>query len=358
MKFIDEFRDQGIAKGLIEKIKKSSSSSLQLMEVCGTHTVSIFRYGIRGLLPDHIKLISGPGCPVCVTPNSDIDFAIALCRQEDVILTTFGDMMKVPGSTSSLQVEKAEGRDIRIIYSSLEALRIAKENPEKKVVFFAIGFETTSPTIAVAILHARQEGIQNLFFLNSQKRIPPALYALLQSRQVKINGLILPGHVSAILGTGPYQFISEEFSIPAVITGFEPLDILQGIWMLVKQIEENRPSVEIQYKRIVKKEGNPLAMEKIETVFKKADGNWRGIGRIPESGYRFREPFQAMDARRFEVVVEPPKEHPECLCGEVLQGIKTPLECRLFKKACHPENPIGPCMVSIEGTCHTYFKYQ
>ncbi len=358
MKFIDEFRDQEIAKGLIEKIKKSSSKSIQLMEVCGTHTVSIFRYGIRGLLPDHIKLISGPGCPVCVTPNSDIDFAIALCRQEDVILTTFGDMMKVPGSTSSLQVEKAEGRDIRIIYSSLEALRIAKENPEKKVVFFAIGFETTSPTIAVAILHARQEGIQNLFFLNSQKRIPPALYALLQSRQVKINGLILPGHVSAILGTGPYQFISEEFSIPAVITGFEPLDILQGIWMLVKQIEENRPSVEIQYKRIVKKEGNPLAMEKIETVFKKADGNWRGIGRIPESGYRFKEPFQAMDARRFEVVVEPSKEHPECLCGEVLQGIKTPLECRLFKKACHPENPIGPCMVSIEGTCHTYFKYQ
>ncbi len=358
MKFVDEFRIQEIAKGLIERIKKASTKPVQLMEVCGTHTVSIFRYGIRGLLPEQIRLISGPGCPVCVTPNSDIDLAIALCRQKDVILTTFGDMMKVPGSTSSLQKEKAEGKDIRIIYSSLEVLRIAKENPEKKVVFFAIGFETTSPTIAVAILRTKEMGIPNLFFLNSQKRIPPALYALLQLRQVKINGLILPGHVSTILGKAPYQFISKEFSIPAVITGFEPLDILQGIWMLVRQIEENRSEIEIQYKRIVKEEGNLVAQAKIDEVFEKADGHWRGIGRIPESGYRFKEAFQTMDARAFDVEVEPSKEHPECLCGEVLQGIKIPLECRLFKKVCHPENPIGPCMVSIEGTCHTFFKYQ
>lgn len=357
MKFVDEFRDQEIAKGLIEKIKQSSARPIQLMEVCGTHTVSIFRYGIRGLLPEHIKLISGPGCPVCVTPNSDIDLAIALCRQKDVILATFGDMLKVPGSTSSLQKEKAEGRDIRIIYSSLDALKIGKGNPGKKVVFFAVGFETTSPTIAVAILRTKEMGIPNLFFLNSQKRVPPALFALLQSPRIKIDGLILPGHVSAILGTAPYQFISKEFHIPAVITGFEPLDILQGIWMLVRQIEENRPEIEIQYRRIVKEEGNPLAMEKIEMVFEKADGHWRGIGRIPESGYRFKEAFQSMDARAFEVEVEPPKEHPECLCGEVLQGIKIPLECRLFKEVCHPENPIGPCMVSIEGTCHTFFKF-
>jgi len=357
MKFIDEFRDQEVAKGLIEKIKQTSSRSIQLMEVCGTHTVSIFRYGIRGLLPDHIKLISGPGCPVCVTPNSDIDLAIALCREKEVILTTFGDMLKVPGSTSSLQKEKAEGKEIRIIYSSLEALRIAKENPDKKVVFFAIGFETTSPTIAVAILRTKEMGIPNLFFLNSQKRIPPALFALLQSPRIKIDGLILPGHVSAILGTAPYQFISKEFSLPAVITGFEPLDILQGIWMLVRQIEENRPGIEIQYRRIVMEEGNPIARAKINEVFEKDDGNWRGIGMIPDSGYRFREPFFQMDARGFRVEVEPSREHPECLCGEVLQGIKTPPECRLFKKICHPENPIGPCMVSIEGTCHTYFKF-
>jgi hydrogenase expression/formation protein HypD len=357
MKFIDEFRNKEIAEGLIERIKKTSSRPMRLMEVCGTHTVSIFRYGIRGLLPEHIQLLSGPGCPVCVTPNRDIDFAIALSRQNDVMIVTFGDMMKVPGSTSSLQKEKAEGRDIRIVYSSLEALEIAKKYPEKRVIFFAIGFETTSPTIAVAIIQTQKEKIPNLFFLNSQKRVPPALRALLESNQLKIDGFILPGHVSAILGTKPYQFISKEFGRPAVITGFEPLDILQGIWMLVKQIEENRPSIEIQYRRVVHEEGNPIALSKIDEVFKRDRAQWRGIGWIEESGYLFKESYQKMDARNFDVEVEPSREHPECLCGEVLQGIKTPLECRLFKRVCHPENPVGPCMVSIEGTCFTYFKF-
>ncbi len=357
MKFIDEFRDKEIAEGLIQRIQKTSSRPIQLMEVCGTHTVSIFRYGIRGILPEQIRLISGPGCPVCVTPNHDIDLAIAVSRQKDVIIATFGDMMRVPGSTSSLQKEKAEGRDIRIVYSSLDALTIAKENSWKRVVFLAIGFETTSPTIAVAILRAKEEGLRNLFFLNSQKRVPPALIALLQAKRVNIDGLILPGHVSTILGTHPYQFIAREFGRPAVITGFEPLDILQGIWMLVKQIEENRAAVEIQYRRIVHEEGNPTALSKIYEVFEKDEGRWRGLGVIPDSGYRFRESYKGMDIRRFDVDVEPVMEHPECLCGEVLQGIKTPLECRLFKRVCHPENPIGPCMVSIEGTCHTYYKF-
>jgi hydrogenase expression/formation protein HypD len=274
-----------------------------------------------------------------------------------VIIATFGDMMRVPGSTSSLQNEKAEGKDIRIVYSSLDALKIAKENPGRRVVFLAIGFETTSPTIAVAILRAKEEGLRNLFFLNSQKRVPPALIALLQSKQVKIDGLILPGHVSTILGTHPYQFIAREFGRPAVITGFEPLDILQGIWMLVKQIEEDRAAVEIQYRRVVHEEGNPIALSKIYEVFEEDEGRWRGLGLIPDSGYRFRESYKGMDVRTFDVDVEPVKEHPECLCGEVLQGIKTPLECRLFKRVCHPENPIGPCMVSIEGTCHTYYKF-
>jgi hydrogenase expression/formation protein HypD len=328
------------------------------MEVCGTHTVSIFRYGIKGILPEQIRLISGPGCPVCVTPNNDIDLAIAVSRQKDVIIATFGDMMRVPGSTSSLQKEKAEGRDIRIVYSSLDALKIANKNPGKRVVFLAIGFETTSPTIAVAILRAKEEALRNLFFLNSQKRVPPALVALFQTKQVKIDGLILPGHVSTILGTNPYQFIAKEFGRPAVITGFEPLDILQGIWMLVKQIEENRAAVEIQYRRVVHEEGNPTALSKIYEVFEEDEGLWRGLGRIPDSGYRFKESYKEMDVRSFDVDVEPLREHPECLCGEVLQGIKTPLECRLFKNVCHPENPIGPCMVSVEGTCHTYFKYQ
>jgi hydrogenase expression/formation protein HypD len=358
MKFIDEFRDKEIATGLIRRIRETSSHPIQLMEVCGTHTVSIFRYGIKGILPEQIRLISGPGCPVCVTPNNDIDLAIAVSRQKDVIIATFGDMMRVPGSTSSLQKEKAEGRDIRIVYSSLDALKIANENSGKRVVFLAIGFETTSPTIAVAILRAKEKALRNLFFLNSQKRVPPALLALFQTKQVKIDGLILPGHVSTILGTNPYQFIAKEFGRPAVITGFEPLDILQGIWMLVKQIEEDRAAIEIQYRRVVHKEGNPTALSKIYEVFEEDEGLWRGLGRIPDSGYRFKESYKEMDVRVFDVEVEPLREHPECLCGEVLQGIKTPLECGLFKRVCHPENPIGPCMVSIEGTCHTYFKYQ
>jgi len=358
MKFMDEFRNKEIAAGLIHKIQETSSRPIQLMEVCGTHTVSIFRYGIRGILPERIRLVSGPGCPVCVTPNHDIDFAIAVSRQKDVIIATFGDMMRVPGSTSSLQKEKAEGGDIRIVYSSLDALKIANENPGKKVVFLAVGFETTSPTIAVAILRTKKEKIRNLFFLNSQKRVPPALIALLQAKQVKIDGLILPGHVSTILGIHPYQFIAREFGRPAVITGFEPLDILQGIWMLVKQIEEDRAAVEIQYRRVVQEQGNPTALSKIYEVFEEDEGRWRGLGLIPDSGYRFRESYKEMDVRKFEVDVEPVREHPDCLCGEVLQGIKTPLECRLFKRVCHPENPIGPCMVSIEGTCHTYFKFQ
>ncbi len=358
MKFIDEFRDKEIAKGLIQRIQRISTRPIQLMEVCGTHTVSIFRYGIRGILPEHIRLLSGPGCPVCVTPNSDIDLAIALSRQKDMVIVTFGDMMRVPGSTSSLQKEKAEGRDIRIVYSSLEALKIAKESLGKKVVFLAIGFETTSPTIAVALIRTREEKIRNLFFLNSQKRVPPALLALLQSKQLGIDGLILPGHVSTIIGTKPYQFISKEFGRPAVITGFEPLDVLHGISMLIEQIEAKRAHVEIQYRRVVREEGNPMALRKIYEVFEEDEGNWRGLGLIPNSGYRFKESYNEMDVKNFDVEVEPSKEHPECLCGEVLQGIKTPLECRLFKKVCHPENPVGPCMVSIEGTCHTYFKYQ
>jgi hydrogenase expression/formation protein HypD len=357
MKFIDEFRDKEIAQGLIQNIQRISTRSVQLMEVCGTHTVSIFRYGIRDLLPNHIKLVSGPGCPVCVTPNDDIDLAIALCREQEVILTTFGDMMRVPGSTSSLQKEKAEGMDIRIIYSSLEVLKIAQENPEKKVIFFAIGFETTTPTIAIAISRTRKEKIKNLFFLNSQKRIPPAIRSLLQADRVKIDGFILPGHVSTIIGMNPYQFIAKEFGRPAVITGFEPLDILQGIWMLLKQIEENRSSIEIQYRRAVRDEGNPIALKKIDEVFEIDEGQWRGLGLIPDSGYCFRESYKEMDVRNFDVKVEPSREHSGCLCGEVLQGIKSPLECYLFKEVCYPENPVGPCMVSVEGTCHTYYKF-
>ncbi len=244
-----------------------------------------------------------------------------------------------------------------MIYSSLDTIRIAREHPNKRVIFFAIGFETTTPTIAATLRRAKEEGIRNLFVLNSQKRIPPALFALLQSRRVKVDGFILPGHVSAIIGTKPYGFIAKEFGKPAVITGFEPLDILQGIYMLLCQIEEQRADVEIQYRRVVEENGNPLAREVIAEVFERDQTLWRGLGPIPESGYRFKEAYADRDARNFEVQVEPPRDHPECLCGEVLQGIRTPLECRLFRVICHPEDPVGPCMVSFEGTCHTYFRF-
>lgn len=358
MKFIDEFRNKDIAQGLIRRIFEISTRPVHLMEVCGTHTVSFFRYGIREMLPKHIRLLSGPGCPVCVTPNQDIDLAIALSRREDVLLATFGDMMRVPGSSSSLQKEKAEGRRIRIVYSPLEALRLAKENPGNKVVFLAVGFETTSPAIAMTLLQAHNEGIKNLYFLNSQKRVPPALRALLESEKVQIHGFILPGHVCTILGREPFEFISNEFKRPAVIAGFEPLDLLQAVWMLVNQTEKEQASVEIQYTRVVRDRGNPVAMGKMEEAFQPDDALWRGLGCIPGSGCRLKDPFSSMDARQIEVDVEPSQEHPGCLCGEILQAVKTPPECPLFKTVCHPDHPVGPCMVSIEGACFTYFKYQ
>jgi hydrogenase expression/formation protein HypD len=357
VKFIDEFRDKNIAQGLIRRIFEVSTRPIQVMEVCGTHTVSFFRYGIREMLPKHIRLLSGPGCPVCVTPNQDIDLAIALSRREDVLLATFGDMMRVPGSTSSLQKEKAEGRSIRFVYSPLEVLRLAKENPEKKIVFLAVGFETTSPAIAMTLLQAHHEGIPNLYFLNSQKKVPPALRALLESEKVRIHGFILPGHVCTILGKEPFEFVSTEFNRPAVITGFEPLDLLQAVWMLVNQIEKGQAFVEIQYTRAVREQGNPTAMRRMEQAFQENDALWRGLGRIPKSGCRPRDAFSGMDARRIEVDVEPSREPGGCLCGEILQAVRTPPECPLFRTVCHPDHPVGPCMVSIEGACFTYFKY-
>jgi len=358
VKFIDEFRDKEIAQGLIRRIFEVSTRPVHLMEVCGTHTVSFFRSGIRDMLPKHIRLLSGPGCPVCVTPNQDIDLAIALSRRKDVLLATFGDMMRVPGSTSSLQKEKAEGRTIRIVYSPLQALRLAKENPEKKVIFLAVGFETTSPAIASTLLEAHNEGIRNLYFLNSQKRVTPALRALLESERVQIHGFILPGHVCTILGREPFAFLSKEFKRPAVITGFEPLDLLQAVWMLVNQIERDQAFVEIQYTRAVRDKGNPTAMSKMDQVFQPDEALWRGLGWIPESGCGLREPFNSVDARGIEADVEPSRDHPGCLCGEILQAVRTPPECPLFRTVCHPDHPVGPCMVSIEGACFTYFKYE
>ncbi len=327
------------------------------MEVCGTHTMAIFRNGIKKMLPANINLISGPGCPVCVTPIRYIDEIIALSRKNDFIITTFGDMIRVPGSTSTLEKEKANGADIRVVYSTLDALEVARNNPSKKVVFMGVGFETTSPTIASAILKAEEEKIGNFFVLSVGKIIPPAMQALLESGEVNIDGFICPGHVSTIIGSRPYNFIATQYGISCVISGFEPLDILQTIFMLVKQIEENKAEIEIQYQRVVKPEGNKIALEKVSRVFKVVDSEWRGIGKIPLSGLEIREKYKQFNARKFNVLVEKTKEFNGCRCGEVLRGIIAPPECPLFREVCTPEDPKGACMVSSEGTCAAYYKY-
>ena len=357
MKYIDEYRNKEIAQNILWQIKSISQKKINLMEVCGSHTVSIFRNGIRKILPPNINLISGPGCPVCVTPIQYIDEIIAFSRKDNFIITTFGDMIRVPGSNSTLEKEKANGSDIRIVYSTLDALKIAYDNPFKNVVFMGVGFETTSPTIASVILKAKEEKINNFSVLCVAKIMPPAMKSLLDAEEVNIDGFICPGHVSAIIGSKPYSFIASQYNIPCVISGFEPLDVLQTIFMLVKQIEKNKAKVEIQYKRIVKPEGNKIALEKINRVFKIVDSEWRGMGKIPLSGLEIRDKYEQFNARKFSISVERPKEISGCRCGEVLRGIIIPPECPLFGKICTPEDPKGACMVSSEGTCAAYYKY-
>lgn len=359
MRFIDEFRNSAAGRGLAARIQEKNVRPINLMEVCGTHTVAIFKHGIRQLLPEKINLLSGPGCPVCVTPNADIDKAIALAKNAQVILTTFGDMMKVPGSYSSLSQVKAVGADIRVVYSILDALKIAENNSRKSVVFFGVGFETTSPTTASAILEAERLGIDNFFFLSVHKLIPPAMRALLDSDEVHIDGFICPGHVSTIIGSQPYEFIPREYGIPCVIAGFEPLDILQAIDMLLEQISAEEPRVDIQYRRAVRKEGNPIALKYLSTVFDVTDARWRGIGIIPKSGLKLGQRYERVDAdSAFKIVTRPPKEAAGCCCGDILRGVSTPHECGLFAKACTPEHPVGPCMVSTEGTCSVWYLYE
>ncbi len=358
MRFIDEFRNSTAGQALAVRIKEKKTRPVNLMEVCGTHTVAIFKHGIRQFLPEKVNLLSGPGCPVCVTPNADIDKAIALAQNASVILATFGDMMKVPGSYSSLHQVRATGADIRVVYSVLDALRIAEDNPRKSVVFFGVGFETTAPTTAGAVIEAERRGIDNFFFLSVHKLIPPAMKALLDSDEVHIDGFICPGHVSTIIGSQPYEFIPREYGIPCVIAGFEPLDILQAIDRLLEQINAEEPRVVIQYRRAVRKEGNPTALKYLSTVFEVTDTCWRGIGIIPESGLKLDQLYKRFDAEyAFKIAFRPPKEAPDCRCGDILRGVSMPRECRLFAKVCTPEHPVGPCMVSTEGTCSAWYLY-
>jgi hydrogenase expression/formation protein HypD len=358
LKHIDEYRDKEISQKLIEKIKSISRKDVRLMEVCGTHTVSIFRSGIRSVLPENISLLSGPGCPVCVTDQGEIDAFIELARIDDAIITTFGDLMRVPGTQSSLQKESAGGRDIRVVYSTFDALEIAKKNPAKKVVFLGIGFETTAPTIAAAILSAAQMEVKNFSVISAHKLVPPALEALMASADVRIDGFILPGHVSVIIGLNAYQPFFDRYQIPCVVAGFEPTDILQAISMLVEMLESDSPALDNAYPRVVTIEGNTKAQQILHEIFEPADACWRGIGVIPRSGLKIREKYVAHDAQKlFDVQVPDTKTPKGCACGEILIGTKTPPECALYKKACTPMDPIGPCMVSTEGTCAAYYKY-
>ena len=348
-------------KNLPEKIRDLMGSigrPIKFMEVCGTHTVAIFRHGIRDVIPKEISLLSGPGCPVCVTPIKDVDAAIAISRRDDCLLSTFGDMMRVPGSKQSLFHAQAEGAHIRIVYSPMDALKLAAENKEKNVVFFATGFETTSPSIAGTLSEAERLGINNFYIYSAHKTVPPALKVLLDSPDLKIDGFILPGHVTVIIGTQPYEFIAADYKIPAVVTGFEAADILQAIAMLLEQIASGRSEIEIQYTRVVKREGNQKAMALIHTYFEPSDANWRGIGVIPGSGLKLRDTFSRYDVSRvFNLEIPDGQEPKGCQCGQVLRGIKIPTDCRLFGKACTPEHPVGACMVSTEGSCAAYYKY-
>jgi hydrogenase expression/formation protein HypD len=358
MKYIDEYRNAEIGKKLAHKIEMMSSRHIRLMEFCGGHTVAIMMNGIRQLLPSSIEMLSGPGCPVCVTAGGDIDRAIAISQLPDVIITTFGDMIRVPGSYSSLQQARADGADIRIVYSVHDSLDVARNNPGKSVIFMGVGFETTAPTIAAAIIQAKAEKIGNFSVLSLLKLCPPVMKALLDLGEVKLDGIIGPGHVSAIIGTQQYEFIPRDYGIAFSISGFEPLDILYTVSTLVDQIENHTPHVEIAYRRGVKPEGNEKALELIYTVFEPDAARWRGLGTVEASGLKMRDEYRDFDAGElFTIDAAPVREPKGCLCGEILRGIKTPLDCTLFGKVCMPESPVGPCMVSSEGACSAYYMY-
>ena len=355
---LNAFKDPALAKGLIASIQKWAPEHAVLMEVCGTHTVAIARNGIRNLMPEGTRLASGPGCPVCVTSNRDIDTVIALSRVPNVIITTFGDMTRVPGSSSSLLKEQAAGADVRICYSPLDALTIAKENPDRPVVFVGVGFETTTPLVAMAIKRARAMGLSNFSVFAAHKNMPGALEAIIADPKLQVDALILPGHVSTIIGVEPYRFLAEKYGIPGVITGFEPLDVLEGITMLMRQLHEGRAEIEIAYKRGVMEQGNQVAMAVLDEVFDTCTATWRGLGPIEGSGYCIRPEYAQFDAlRRFDLDIEPTVEPKGCRCGDVLRSAMAPDECPLFNKVCTPENPVGPCMVSSEGSCAAYYRY-
>jgi hydrogenase expression/formation protein HypD len=343
----------------IQAVAKRVERNVTFMEVCGTHTMAVSRSGLRQLLPANVKLISGPGCPVCVTDTNYIDAAIELARRPGVIVTTFGDLVRVPGSESSLERERAMGAAVRVVYSPSDALALARENPDKQVVFLGVGFETTAPTVAWTIKKAAQDGVMNFSALCAHKTMPFAMEALLKDQEVKIDGFICPGHVSVITGAQLYRFVPERYRIPCVVCGFEAADVLKCVAMLLAQIAEKRATVEIEYSRSVDETGNAAAQRLIGEIFEESDAGWRGIGVIPRSGLAIRKEFARWDAvKALGVKFGTAKPNPACQCGNILRGMITPPECKLFAKVCTPTNPLGPCMVSSEGACAAFYKYE
>jgi hydrogenase expression/formation protein HypD len=358
MKYIDDFRDPQLVQKLLDLIRARSTRPLRFMEFCGGHTHAIFRHGLRQLLPPTVELRSGPGCPVCVTADADLDRAIALAHLPGVILTTFGDMLKVPGSHGSLQDARAAGADVRVVYSTLDALHIARAHPERSVVFLGIGFETTAPTVAAAILQAEAEGLDNFYVLSLHKLTPPATRAILDAGDVQLAGIIGPGHVTAIVGSQAWEFLPCDYSIPCVIAGFEPLDILRAVAALVERAEAGQPAVVNTYTRGVQSAGNPVALGVMARVFAPDRAEWRGLGNVPDSGLALRPQYAPFDAARaFPVEVAPATPHAGCRCGDVVRGVLDPPDCPLFGHACTPAQPIGPCMVSSEGACAAWYTY-
>lgn len=358
MKFMTEYRDPVLVEKYLDEIHKTVTRPWSIMEVCGGQTHSLVKNGIIRLLPDHINMIHGPGCPVCVTPLHLIDKAIHLAMEKEVILCSFGDMLRVPGSKISLLEAKARGADVRILYSPLEAVKLAKDNPHREVVFFAVGFETTAPANALSVVHAHRLGLKNYSILASHVLVPPAIEAVMDDEVAQIDGFLAAGHVCTIMGLSEYYPLVERYQAPIVVTGFEPVDLMQGILMTVKQLERGEAKLENQYARVVQPEGNPDAMAVIAQVFEVIDREWRGIGNIPHSGYQIKSDFAQYDAdRKFDIDIEKVAENPDCIAGLVLKGIKKPHECPQFGKACTPQMPLGAPMVSSEGACAAYYHF-
>ncbi len=359
MKYLNEYRNSTLVKNLVNKIIEITKNEWSIMEICGGQTHSIMKYNLEELLPDKISLIHGPGCPVCVTPLEKIDKALKIAACEDVIFTTFGDMMRVPGSSEDLLSIKADGADVRMVYSPLDAVKIAEANSNKKVVFFAVGFETTAPANAASVIEAKRKGLTNYSILSSHVLVPPAIEALLSDPESKIDAFLAAGHVCTVMGYNEYYPLVEKFKKPIVVTGFEPVDILHGIYFAIKQLEEHRAELENQYSRVVTKEGNKAAKKIIFEVFEIADMKWRGLGIIPQSGFSIKEKYSEFNAEQIFNVGSLKVDEPEmCIAGEILQGKKKPLECAAFGKECTPEHPMGAPMVSTEGACAAYFHYK